>query len=127
MKMRQRLCDTVWWPGINVDVDHHVKHCEACLISDKAARPVVTTIQSLSYPPKPWHTVAIDIKGELHGDATRWRYLIVVYDLHSKWPEVRAVNTVTSTAVITFLKELFSRWGLPQRVISYNGKQFVSA
>ena len=80
--MRQRLRDTVRWPGINVDVDHYVKHSKAYLLSDKAARLVVSPVQSLSYPPKPWHTIAIDIKGELHGDATRLRYLIVVYDLH---------------------------------------------
>ena len=100
VKMRQRLCVKVWWPGINVDVDHHFKHCKACLISDKAERPVVFQLHSLSYPPQPWHTIAIDIKGELHGDAIRWSYLIVVYDFHSTWPTVRAVNTVTSTAVI---------------------------
>ena len=126
VKMRQRLRDCVWWPGMSVDVDGQVKHCEACLLSGKSARPVVAPLQHLQFPPKPWHTIAIDIKGELHGEASSWRYLIVVYDLHSKWPEVRAVNTVTSSVVIAFLKDLFSRWGLPTRIISDNGKQFVS-
>ena len=126
VKMRQRLRDTVWWPGINADVDSYVKHCEACLLSNKSARPVVAPLHSIPLPPKPWHTVALDIKGELHGDASRWRFLIVAYDLYSKWPEVRAVNTVTSSSVIAFLKDLFSRWGLPQRIITDNGKQFVS-
>ena len=126
VKMRQRTHDTVWWPNINADVEAHVKNCAPCLVTDKSARPVVTPLQPLPLPPKPWHTIAVDIKGELHGEASRWRYLIVVWDLYSKWPEVRAVNTVTSSAVITFLKELFARWGLPERVISDNGKQFVS-
>ena len=83
-------------------------------------------LNSIPYPPKPWHTVALDIKGELHNKASRWRYLIVAYDLHSKWPEVRAVNSVTSNAVISFLEELFSRWCLPKKIITDNGKQFVS-
>ena len=126
VKMRQRLRDCVWWPGINNDVDRHVKHCQACLLSDKSARPVTPPLHPISFPPKPWHTVALDIKGELHGSPSRWRYLIVAYDLHSKWPEVRAVNTVTSSAVISFLQELFSRWGLPAKIITDNGKQFVS-
>ena len=51
---------------------------------------------------KPCHTVALNIKGELHGEASRWRYLIVAYDLHPKWPEVRAFITVTSRAVSAF-------------------------
>ena len=69
--------------------------------------------------------MALDIKGELHGEASHWRYLIVAYDIHSKWPQVRAFNTVTSRAVISFLEELFSKWRLPT-VITDNGKQFVS-
>ena len=104
VKMRQRLRDCVWWPGINEDVELHVKHCQACLLSDKSARPVTPPLHSIPFPPKPWHTVALDIKGELHGEVSRWRYLIVAYDLHSKWPEVQAVNTVTSSAVISFLE-----------------------
>ena len=56
--------------------------------------------------------MALGIKSELHGEASRWRYLIVAYDLRSKWPEVRAVNSVTSSVVISFLEELFLRWNL---------------
>lgn len=126
VKMRQRLRDCVWWPGMSLEIDQHIKNCCACLISDKSACPVTAPLHSLPLPPKPWHTVAIDIKGELHGAVSRWRFLIVAYDMYSKWPEVRAVNNVTSSAVISFLKELFSRWGLPTRIITDNGKQFVS-
>ena len=126
VKMRQRLRDWVCWPGINEDVEQHVKHCQACLLSDKLASPVTPPVHSIPYPSKPWHTVTIDIKGELHGEASRWGYFIVAYDVHSKWPEVRAVNTVTSSAIISFLEELFSRWGLPTKIITDNGKQFVS-
>ena len=36
-----------------------------------------------------------------------------------------AVNTVTSSAVISFLEELFSKWVLPAKIITDNGKQFV--
>ena len=113
--MRQRLRDCVWWPGINQDVELHVRHCQACLLSNKSALPVTAPLHSIPFPPKPWHTVVLNIKGELHAVASRWRYLIVAYDLHSKCLEVRAVNTVTSSAVISFLEELFSRWGLPKR------------
>ena len=124
--MRQRLSDLFWWSGINEDVEPHVKHCQACLLSDKSARPVTPPLHSIPYPPKPWHTGALDIKKELHGKASRWRYLIVAYDLHFKCPAVRAVNTVTSSAEISFLEELFSRWGLPTKIITDIAKQFLS-
>ena len=54
------------------------------------------------------------------------RYFIVLTDLYSKWPEVKPVSNVTSRSVIEFLSDMFSRWGLPEEIISDNGKQFVS-
>jgi hypothetical protein len=47
--MRQRLRDTVWWPGINADVDSYVKNCEACHFSDKSARPVLALLHSIPF------------------------------------------------------------------------------
>ena len=126
IKVRQRLRDCGWWLGINEDVEQHVRHCQACLFSDKSARFVTPPLHSIAYPPKPWHTVALDIKGELHGEASRGRYLIIPYNQHSKWPDFRAVNTVTSNTVISFFDELFLRCGLPTKIIIDNGKQFVS-
>ena len=38
VKMRQRQRDCVWWPVINKEVEQHVNHCQACLLSDKSAR-----------------------------------------------------------------------------------------
>ena len=54
------------------------------------------------------------------------RFFIVLTDLYTKWPEVKPVSTVTSHSVIEFLSDMFSRWGLPEEIISDNGKQFVS-
>ena len=68
----------------------------------------------------------LDIKIQLHCEALRWRCRIVAYDFHFKWAEVHAVNTVTLSAVIRFLEKLFARWGLPTKIITNNGKQFVS-
>ena len=82
-------------------------------------------LHSIPFQPKPWYTEALEIK-RATCEASRWRYFIVAYDLHFKWPDVRAVYTFTSSALIRCLKELFSRWGLPIKVITYNGKQFVS-
>lgn len=67
VKMRQRLQDCAWWPGINSDVDSHVKLCQPCQLSKKSVRPSNRTLQQISFPPKHWHTVSLDIKVELHG------------------------------------------------------------
>ena len=69
----------------------------------------------------------MDICGELHGVPHHQRFLIVAYDLHSKWPEAVSTGSVTTSVVIDFLESLFTRWGLPSAITTDNGPQFVSS
>ncbi len=68
----------------------------------------------------------IDIFGEIQAAPQSHRFLVVVHDLHSKWPEIAATSSVTSATVIALLEKLFTRWGLPKTIISDNGPQFTS-
>ncbi|XP_016343694.1 uncharacterized protein LOC107689988 [Sinocyclocheilus anshuiensis] len=52
-------------------------------------------------------------------------YLVVV-DAHSKWPKVCVMDSTTSAKTIQVLRTLFSRYGLPEVLVSDNGPQFTS-
>ena len=45
---------------------------------------------------------------------------------HSKWPEVVMMSSATSQLTIDVLRSLFSRYGLPEQIVSDNGSQFTS-
>jgi transposase InsO family protein len=51
---------------------------------------------------------------------------LVIVDAYSKYPEVFAMNSTTSTATIKKLRYLFTRHGLPTLLVSDNGTQFAS-
>jgi len=53
--------------------------------------------------------------------------LLIIVDAYSKWLEVKTTYSTTTTATITILDELFSRYGVPVTIVSDNGRQFVSA
>ena len=53
-------------------------------------------------------------------------YLIVV-DYFSRFPEVIKLTSTTSRSIITALKSIFSRYGVPAILFSDNGPQFASA
>ncbi|KAJ8346766.1 hypothetical protein SKAU_G00281670 [Synaphobranchus kaupii] len=127
VKIKQRCRDLVWWPGIDRDLEGLVRSCAACLTSGKTGSPASPPLQPLDWPPVPWDHLQLDICGELYNVPHHQRFLVVVYDLHSKWPDVAPMGTVTSAAVTSFLDQLFARWGLPRAITTDNGPQFRSS
>eukprot|EP00117_Sycon_ciliatum_P038465 scpid23619/ scgid28577/ Uncharacterized protein K02A2.6 len=57
-KTKARLRESVWWPGWAEHVKQHLKKCEPCL-KETATAPVPLKPREL--PPRPWHTIAIDL------------------------------------------------------------------
>ena len=96
------------------DAEQHVKNCEPCLLAGKSTRAAVTGMRPIALPPHPWHTVAVDIKGPLHNAPESHKFLVVAFDLYSKWPLVQPTTSIGSQAVLQFFKSLLNDWGLPK-------------
>ena len=52
-------------------------------------------------------------------------YLVVI-DYYSRWIEIKQLTALTLDCVISHLKALFTTHGIPDVVVSDNGRQFVS-
>ena len=124
----KRLCrDTLWWPGIDSEIEQLVKHCTPCILSGKSVHPTPGPLQPLPWPQGPWRRISVDIAGEFVAAPHHQRFIIVAIDHYSKWPEAAVCGSVTSSSVIEFLTSLFDRFGLVEELITDNGVQFVSA
>ena len=111
---------SIWWPGISHHISQMVLQCETCC---KTACPKKEPLQSTplpSLPSYPFHTVGTDLL-ELEGV----HYLLTV-DYFSRYPEVTKLTSTTSSSVISALKAVFSRHGIPEVVRSDNGPQYSS-
>ena len=117
-KCKRRARDTMYWPAMNADIEQLVGRCDVCLTYRNAQ--LSEPILHHDKPLRPWARIGMDIfyiKGK--------PYLLTV-DAYSHFPEVALLSSETSKCVITHLKELFARYGIPD-VISDNGTQFASA
>ena len=83
--------------------------------------PLVAPLHPWVWPEAPWRRIHIDFAGPLMG-----KMFLIVVDVHSKWPEVITVPSTTSQHTINVLMMLFSRYGLPEQIVSDNGPQFCS-
>nr|GEW37885.1 reverse transcriptase domain-containing protein [Tanacetum cinerariifolium] len=54
------------------------------------------------------------------------KYILVAVDYLSKWVEAKALPTNNARVVVKFLKSLFSRFGIPQAIISDRGTHFCN-
>ena len=108
---------SVWWPGVSSEIEKFVQACTVCQKTTTHNRkPLIST----PLPSHPWQRIVLDLF-ELKGSA----YLLAV-DYYSRFVEVEKLSSTTSSSVITKLKSIFARFGIPAEVISDNGPQFNS-
>ena len=51
---------------------------------------------------------------------------LILLDAHSTWPEVVPMPSTTASQTIEALQIIFSKYGLPEQLVSDNGPQFSS-
>lgn len=95
-----------------------VQNCQVCLKESKPGKePLISTV----LPKYPWQAVGTDLF-----ELNKHNYVLVV-DYFSRFPEVVKLTSTTSANVISALKSVFSRHGIPEVVRSDNGPQYASA
>jgi len=117
-KMKTVCRSYMWWPGLDRDVEMWVQKCEACLQS--RSEPRKAEAMKWEVTDGPMDRIHIDFL-YLRGK----NYLIMI-DVYTRWPEVIEMKIMNSKSVIEALREIFARFGLPNKVVSDNGPQFRS-
>ncbi|RXN30291.1 retrotransposon-like family member retr-1 [Labeo rohita] len=117
-KCKRRARETVFWHGINKDIEKMVRQCDTCqkYRNNQTKEPMIIP----DLPTSPWEKVGMDLF-HLNGN----NYLVVI-DYYSNYPELALLSNMSSKCVITHAKSIFARHGIPQTVVSDNGPCFSS-
>ncbi|XP_063924618.1 uncharacterized protein LOC135138566 [Zophobas morio] len=99
VKMKSIARAYFWWPNLDKDIENIARSC----IPNNKQR------------------VHIDFLGPIDNS----HYLIML-DAYSKWPEIFKMNSITSAATISKIRETCARWGIPETLVSDNGAQLTS-
>ena len=117
-RCRLRVTTSVWWTGVSSQMETFVRQCSTCA---RLHPPTKEPMLPSALPKHPWEKVASDLF-EFKGK----QYLLVV-DYYSRYPEVIQLTATTSSSVISSMKSIFSRHGIPRTMVSDNGPQYNSA
>lgn len=117
MRMKMLARSTVWWPGIDDDIEAMVKSCFVC----QRFQPQQSTI------PVPWPSTT-RVFQHVHIDFLQKfnRYFFILLDSYSRWIEVEPISSTSAELTIAILRKIFSVFGLPEEIVSDNGPPFNS-
>lgn len=110
----------IWWPCMDNDIENKVKQCSTCQTSRKS--PPVAPLHPWEWPRRPWSRLHMDYAGPFMG-----RMFLVIVDAHSKWLDIHAMHSATTSATVEKLRQTFATHGLPDIIVSDNGSNFTSA
>ena len=114
-----RACDTLYWHRMATELQEYIAKCDICLAHH--TRQAKETLLQHEVVARYWSKVAADLC-ELDN-----RTLLVISDYYSNFIEVARLNTTTSRNNIKEMKAVFSRYGIPDVLVTDNGPQFASA
>uniref|UniRef100_A0A7I4Z1D3 Integrase catalytic domain-containing protein n=1 Tax=Haemonchus contortus TaxID=6289 RepID=A0A7I4Z1D3_HAECO len=85
-----------------------------------AKNPIKAPLEAWSTVAYAWQRIHVDFAGPVCG-----LFYMVVVDAFSKWPEIIEMTSISAAQTVRELKRIFARYGIPQTIVSDNGKQFT--
>lgn len=116
-KMKARMREKVWFPGLEEVVDAVVRNCIACQITGnpEAPAPVITEDPA----PSPWSWLSLDF-----GSFPDGRVTAVLIDNYTKYPVVEILPSTAFHHLQPALEKTFVLFGLSQVIKTDNGPPF---
>jgi transposase InsO family protein len=113
------------WPEIKQDVQQFVAHCAYC---QKASvlRPAVLVEPYVLSSSAPMIALAIDTIGPFPVDKDGNIYIISIIDTFSRYVELFPASDCTARAAAGAIVKHFAFFGVPEKIVSDNGSQYVN-
>ena len=124
-KTRQRILRRFYRPTLFRDVEQFCKSCINCQKSGNRKVPKAPLIP-LPVISEPFTRMAMDIVGPQPRSSAGHKYLLVMCDYATRYPEAVPQRSIDAEHVAEELIKLFARVGTPQVVLIDQGSNFKS-
>ena len=124
-KTADRLLNRFYWPGLYRDVEEHYRTCGPCQKSSTRGVKKAPLVP-LPIMDEPFRQIAMDIVGPLPRSSSGKKYILVICDYATRYPEAVALRTIDANAVAEELLPFFARVGVPEEILTDQGTNFTS-
>ena len=125
IKSLKKVRERFHWPKMHADVKQWCQRCSDCYMqtSTKKNRAPLQPIKTGFA----FERIAMNIMGPLPKTGSNSKYILVVIDYFTKWPEAFALTDESATTVArVFINDIFARYGLLYILHSDQGENFDS-
>ena len=108
-------------------IGKYVSTCDLCLRTKALKQPPMGELHPLPIPDSPWDTISVDFITELPESNGRDSIMVIVDSVTKRSHFVSTVTTLSSIeAAQIYIQHIWKHHGLPHRVVSDRGPQFVA-
>ncbi|KAL2103054.1 hypothetical protein ACEWY4_002222 [Coilia grayii] len=125
-KTLSRIAQRFHWPGFYQHVIDYCKSCPECQLTSQANRGTKAPLVSLPIVDVPFTRIAMDIVGPLERSRGGHRYILVVCDYATRYPEAFPLRNTKARQIANCLIQLFSRVGVLREILTDQGTNFSS-
>ena len=115
-----------YWPSYRADTTRWVMSCEVCQRTAPASSFQKVPLQSIKLETYPFQHVFVDLVGEIIPKSDRgYRYILTQIDNCTRYPSAICLKKIDSESVADGLFSMWSHLGIPEKLTTDNGSQFV--
>ena len=124
-KTAKRILQRFYWPTLFRDVAQYCRSCPEC---QKACSQGVSRVPMIPLPivGVPFERMAMDIVGPLPRSRAGHRYILVICDYATRYPDAIPLKSIDAEHIAEELVKVFSRVGIPQEILTDQGSNFTS-
>lgn len=117
-----------WFERMTQFIKKYVNACIDCQFKKGQYGRKEGYLHPIQKPDRPFHTIHIDHLGPFSKVGNKgYCYILMIIDSFSKYTFCRPTRTVNAQEVCDHLRDLFSLFERPERIISDRGKAFTSS
>ena len=121
----ERILLRFYWLTLFQDVREVCKACPECqrTASTKTVRAPMIPLPVIG---EPFQRIAMDIVGPLLRSRQGHRYILIICDYATRYPEAFPLKTIDAPHVAEELMKFFSQVGVPKEILTDQGTNFMS-
>ncbi|GFO17318.1 gypsy retrotransposon integrase-like protein 1 [Plakobranchus ocellatus] len=126
-RTKDKVLRNFYWTGVDDDVTRYCRSCDVCQRTVQKGTVPRVPLEKFPLIDTPFKRVAIDLVGLINPPSEAGhRFILTLVDYATRFAEAVPFRKIDTESVAEALVDIYSRLGVPEEVLSDQGRQFVS-